>query len=123
MNRVVGVIIFNDDHMLLSRVKDCVFQSPHWQADHQANVHTNVAAFSATQRFITPQCSHTLMPYVHESSQCMLVADVFLTNRHALCQLLALSDNVADAMLIMHAYLKWGDACMEHLLGEFMIAL
>jgi hypothetical protein len=36
MNRILGVIALNQSTILLNKISQCSFQSPHWQADHQA---------------------------------------------------------------------------------------
>jgi asparagine synthase (glutamine-hydrolysing) len=58
-----------------------------------------------------------------------LVADVRLDNRHELLQVLAGDDGLrdgpasSDAEILLAAWLHWGTACAERLLGDFAFAL
>jgi asparagine synthase (glutamine-hydrolysing) len=80
-------------------------------------------AMSATQRFITPECSHGLMPIRHQASECVIIADVYLTNRKNLCQQLGCDLHLSDAELMLHAYLKWGEQCTSYFAGTFCFAI
>ncbi|RWD72951.1 lasso peptide isopeptide bond-forming cyclase [Mesorhizobium sp.] len=53
-----------------------------------------------------------------------ITADCRLDNRDELLARLGLRDRwIADAMLIMRAYLKWGEACPTYLQGDFAFAI
>ena len=105
------------------KIKECLFETPHWQPDHYETLIDGCIAFSSTQRFITPECSHAPMPYQHRESGCIVIADVRLTNRKDLCQSLHCDLDMADVELIMHAYLKWKEDCTRYLSGDFMFAI
>jgi asparagine synthase (glutamine-hydrolysing) len=56
-----------------------------------------------------------------------LVADLRLDNREALAEALAIAPealaDMADSALLWAAYKKWGAACVEHLIGDFVFAV
>ena len=59
-----------------------------------------------------------------DDGQVVVAADARLDDRGKLADLLGLAaDQASDAQLIGGAYLKWGPACSEHLLGDFAFAL
>lgn len=60
---------------------------------------------------------------VEHGDQHVLVADARLDNRDDLCRSLACADTETDEQLILRAYLRWGEACPEHLLGDFAFAI
>lgn len=65
-------------------------------------------------------------PLVHPSGELAIAADVRLDNRKELGDQLGLrvSDHSpCDAELVLEAYLKWGESCPEHLLGDFAFAI
>ncbi|AZO35012.1 MAG: lasso peptide isopeptide bond-forming cyclase [Mesorhizobium sp.] len=63
-------------------------------------------------------------PLAMAGGKLAITADCRLDNRDELLARLGLSDrSIADAMLIMHAYLKWGEACPTYLLGDFAFAI
>jgi asparagine synthase (glutamine-hydrolysing) len=66
------------------------------------------------------------LPLLHPSGKFAITADVRLDNRKELGDLLGLritDDTPSDAELILNAYLKWGESCPEHLLGDFAFAV
>ena len=123
MNRLLGC--FNLGKQVLDREKfaACSFKTPHWQPDHANFYYDQALALSATQRFITPECSDCLMPYQDTNSQLVINADAYLTNREELYVLLSAEPELADAKLILKAYLKWGEACTQYLAGQFCFVI
>ena len=55
----------------------------------------------------------------------VIVADARIDNRPELWGKLGLrtGGNLSDAQLLLHAYQKWGDGCVEHLVGDFAFAI
>jgi len=119
MNRLWAVWTLDGSMLVDETIKACQFNTPHWQADHHAIYVEDRLVMSATQRFITPQCHAGLMPYQDIDSGCLINADVYLTNRETLCALLAGDLQTADAVLLLQAYLKWGERCTQYLAGSF----
>jgi hypothetical protein len=119
MNRMVGWLSLDGAKVNGERLNACPFNTPHWQPDHQSIYAHGPVAMSATQRFITPECQAGLMPYCHHDSGCVINADVYLTHRETLCEVLGVGQQTADAVLILHAYLKWGEQCTHYLVGQY----
>ncbi len=75
----------------------------------------------------TPESLQEKLPLVDERGPFALTADARLDNRAELIALLDLRDRppdtVSDSALILAAYLQWGEACAEKLLGDFAFAL
>lgn len=63
-------------------------------------------------------------PLTMAGGKLAITADCRLDNRDELLARLGIRDSsVADAVLLMRAYLRWGEACPEHLQGDFAFAL
>jgi asparagine synthase (glutamine-hydrolysing) len=65
-------------------------------------------------------------PLFDDESQVCVVLDGRFDNRSELAGLLPAFvplDLISDARLLLAAYSRWGDACAEHLLGDFAFAL
>lgn len=63
-------------------------------------------------------------PLTMAGGRLAITADCRLDNRDELLARLGLRDrSIADAVLIMRAYLKWGEACPAYLQGDFAFAL
>jgi asparagine synthase (glutamine-hydrolysing) len=74
----------------------------------------------------TPELQLERQPVTHQETGCVITADVRLDNRDELLDALALSQQqeaLGDGGLILAAYLNWGDACLDHLLGDFAFAI
>ncbi len=63
-------------------------------------------------------------PLTMAGGKLAITADCRLDNREELLARLGIRDSsVADAVLLMRAYLRWGEACPEHLQGDFAFAI
>lgn len=74
----------------------------------------------------TPEALHETLPFNDPSSGCCITADVRLDNREELLPALGLNEEnrvIGDGELLLRAYLHWGEACLEHLLGDFAFAI
>lgn len=122
MNRIFGYLSFHHfiEQTLIEKTK---FKNFLWAPDHVGCFINNSIALTSTQRFITPECHHAPMPFLHKDSGCYIVADVYLTNRIRLCSQLQVCSKLADAELILLAYLKWGADVSRYLSGEFCFAI
>src|SRR5881296_3903808 len=71
----------------------------------------------------TPESLREQQPLVGTRGDLVLVADARVDNRAELCSLLPAPSDATDAELILAAYERWGEACPEHLLGDFAFAI
>jgi asparagine synthase (glutamine-hydrolysing) len=74
----------------------------------------------------TPESLSETLPLRHSETGCVITADVRLDNRPELLEALGAGRRLADAgdgTLILEAYLRWGDSCVDHLLGDFAFAI
>lgn len=74
----------------------------------------------------TPEALHETLPFSDPASGCCITADVRLDNREELLTALGLAAEtrmIGDGEIILRAYLHWGDACLENLLGDFAFAI
>lgn len=84
-------------------------------------------AMGSTLLRTTPQSLHEQFPMRDRGRGLILTADARIDNRKELMSLLELQEDVenpiSDGVLILTAYCKWGEACVERLLGDFAFAL
>ena len=82
---------------------------------------------AAIAQHITPQDAADRQPLDDRSGRFWLVADARLDGRPALCSALGLRaeerERLPDSVLIFHAFLRWGPACVAHLQGDFAFAI
>jgi len=89
-----------------------------WQQKAVALGHTLLAT--------TPEALHERQPLAHAETGCVITADIRLDNRDELRSSLGLTDksrSIGDAELALLTYLKWGEDCPRHLLGDFAFAI
>ncbi|HEV8240358.1 MAG TPA: asparagine synthase-related protein [Thermoanaerobaculia bacterium] len=80
------------------------------------------------QRFwVLPEEMGEVQPLFDAEIGCVLVADLRLDNRGQLLRELAVTGDDAalwsDARLLLAGYLRWGQACVERLMGDFAFVL
>ena len=97
----------------------------HWDADDQQYLNIGAAEFghlllrpseqSATPNQITFNADRTLM----------ITADVRLDNTMTLHNQLGIEikEEQSEAQIILRAYQKWGEDCVDHILGDFVFAI
>ena len=89
-------------------------------------VETSVALGSCLLR-TTPESAFEKMPSGDAFGRGLITADARLDNRDDLIAALGLGhlrrSSVTDSQLILEAYLKWGEDCPTHLLGDFVFAI
>jgi asparagine synthase (glutamine-hydrolysing) len=94
------------------------------QADYEALWHEGPAALGQGTWYITPESLRERLPL--PKNDLIIVGDIRLDNRKELFCLLNLPEKdppPGDAGLVLAAYEKWGEACPEHLLGDFSFAI
>ena len=122
MNRIFGFCSF-DQVISESLLIESRFNNHIWTPDNLGHFRDSSILLTSTQRFITHQCHRTLMPYQHAASGLVVVADAYLTQRAILCEKLQVKQTLADAELILIAFLKWNTRITQHLAGEFCFAI
>lgn len=70
----------------------------------------------------TPESLQEELPLVG-SSGCVITADARIDNRADLIAALGFDDTVPDSTLILGAYERWGEACLDRLIGDFAFVI
>lgn len=75
----------------------------------------------------TPESKHERLPLQDLVSCCTLTADARIDNRKELIILLEIevepTTPLSDGELILKSYLKWGERCVDHLIGDFAFVI
>ena len=88
--------------------------------------HDGPIALGHTLLATTPEALVEVLPLTESDSGCTITADARLDNREELITALDLGGEtrtIGDGELILRAYLKWGEDCPTHLLGDFAFAI
>ncbi len=111
-----------------SNLKDMMDVMNHANNNASSNIWSNnICGLVYSGQPYTPEDFYDYQPYIYKEQNLVLVAEVRLDNRDALCGQLNISVDVRtktpDSVLILKAYQKWKDKCPEYLLGDFAFAL
>ena len=74
----------------------------------------------------TPEALIEILPFTDFSTGCVITGDVRLDNRDELFLSLGMAQGLTtlgDGELVLRSYLKWGEGCVDHLLGDFAFAI
>lgn len=73
----------------------------------------------------TPESIQEELPFEDAQSGLVITSDARIDNRAELAPLLGLDDvkYVSDSFFILNAYKKWGEKCLDKLLGDFSFAI
>ncbi|MCB0050064.1 MAG: hypothetical protein KDE24_11055, partial [Caldilinea sp.] len=93
----------------------------HWGQDGGCLWHDDACGLGQRLLFNTPEALHERLPRWVEDARLAITAEARLDNRAELCDLFAIPEaerlTTPDSDLIVRAFLKWGEACPDHLLG------
>lgn len=100
----------------------------HWSPDAVGAWHEGEVGLAHLALWTTPEAVGERCPWVAGDRRIVLTADARLDNREDLLQLLrdpqeGPAHPPGDVELIARAYLKWGERCVERLVGDFAFAL
>jgi|GEM_PF-3215565 len=98
-----------------------------WQPDSQGRYTDAAAAIGSRLLYNTPEAHLEQLPLVCPQERYVLSCVARLDNREALAALLGyapeMTGTIPDARFILDAYIKWQEACVQHLIGDFAIAV
>lgn len=130
MSAICGIIHFDGKPVEKSDLETMVESSPNRGPDGTGYwIHEN-AGFAHLAFHVTPESVGDQQPLVSDDGRLVLVADARLDNREELAGKLAETAarmnsflRVPDSHLILEAFLRWGEDCVDHLLGDFVFAV
>lgn len=98
-----------------------------WTPDSIVRWRQGEAALGHLALWTTPEAVGEICPYCESNSGIVVTADARIDNRDDLIAKLGLKDRpageIGDSELIALSYLKWGDDCVTHLIGDFAFGL
>ena len=77
--------------------------------------------------YITPESMMEKLPYEHTETSLVITADAIIDNRREVFRLLDIPEKdwgkIPDSKLILMTYLRWGEECPKHLVGDFSFVI
>lgn len=123
------LVIYNRNGQPVERsLADCMLaECPERSVDGQ-DIWSGGPVVLAHQHFwVTPEELGERQPLVDTEAELVITADLRLDNRSELARLLRLPEKTAaqcsDASLVCMAYARYGERCVDHLLGDYSFAV
>lgn len=125
MSGIVGIYHLNQcpvESHDLSRMVDVLAHRGPDGADIWCN---GAVGFGHRMLWTTPESLHEQLPLV--KGELAITADARIDNRDDLIEILGLkslpAEKIADSQLILAAYERWGNQCLDKLIGDFAFAI
>lgn len=95
----------------------------HWESDRSSLYRSDKINIGVLELFKTPECHLTAQPLKRD--HVVVSLDGRLDNRDELLVKLSLSveKQFADVDLVAESFMKWGEKCVNHLIGDFVISV
>ncbi|MGZ3873943.1 MAG: asparagine synthase-related protein, partial [Mucilaginibacter sp.] len=127
MSSIFGKINFNKKPVELSELAAMETALNHWGADDKGQWQNGFAGLGQLMLYNTPESLHEKLPLFNNLSGLTITADARIDNRDELFTKLYTGNpdkaTIPDSTLILTAYEKYGEACVQHLIGDFAFAI
>lgn len=127
MSGIVGIYYLDGrtvEREVVTRMTDAIAH----RGSDAANIWVNGSVgFGHRMLWTTPESLFEQLPLISDNGELVLTADARIDNRTELIALLEWHDRplekIADSEFILGAYQKWGEECVDHLIGDFAFAI
>lgn len=127
MSAIAGIYYLDDRRVNRADLARMIDILAHRGPDGSNIWSERAVGFGHRMLWTTPESLLEKLPLVNQSGDLAITADARIDNRDELIAALAFNDRpsekITDSQLILAAYEKWGDRCLEHLLGDFAFAI
>lgn len=127
MSSIYGKLNFNQkpiDYDALAAMETAL---NHWDADDKDIWYKDSVGLGHLMLYNTPESLHEKLPLYDSDSRLTITADARIDNRDELFSKLGLAKQeahlITDSFLIMKTYEKYGENCVQHLVGDFAFAI
>lgn len=125
MSAIFG-IFYRDGRPVEHELETMYSGMAHFPHESHGFVKQGNCGFGHMLTYNTPEAVHETMPKWIEASKLLFVAEGRIDNRDELFEALGTPSNeqaeMPDGDLILAAYMKWGEKCVDRLLGKFSFA-
>lgn len=127
MSGITGIFNLNGAPVLQDSLDTMVSPMSYWGSDGINSWAEGPVGFTHLMLFNTPESEHELLPAESRSGYLVITAAARIDNRRELLHTLRIPSSEApttpDSTLILLAYEKWGESCVDHLLGDWSFAI
>lgn len=125
MSAIAGIYYLDERPLDRTHLESMVDILAHRGTDASGIWHQGAIGLAHRMLWTTPESLHEQLPL--KNHHLVITADARIDNRDQLIAALNLSDyptqKIADSQIILASYQKWGDRCLQKLLGDFAFAI
>jgi asparagine synthase (glutamine-hydrolysing) len=127
MSAIFGRYYFDEKPVSQSTLLTMQQAMANWGPDGNGTWCAGQVGMGHLRRDNTPESQWDFLPWVCPSSGDVITASARLDNRDELLRALSIPRpdwaNLPDSHIILNAYQKWGEACVDRLLGDWAFAI
>lgn len=126
MSGIVGIFHVDGASVNVDVLRQMVDLLAHRGPDGSGVWHGASVGLGHRMLWTTPESLGEHLPLSTDNRRCVLTSDARIDNRDELIIALGKAESarhVPDSQLILWAYERWGEQCVQHLLGDFSFAL
>jgi len=127
MSAIFGKFHYDQRPVSSSELLAMQQEMAYWGPDGDGSWSEDHVGLGHLRRDNTPESLGDTLPRICPASGDVITASVRLDNRDELMEALAMPHpgraNVPDSYIILDAYHKWGEACVDRLLGDWVFAI
>ncbi len=127
MSGICGIIRFDDENVKKEDIKKMIDSMSNCGNDKIDLYVKGNMGFGHTMLWTTAESLHESQPLQNDDNTVILTADARIDNREELINILNLEQKqlsiITDSDLILFAYEKWGEKCVDRLIGYFAFAI
>jgi asparagine synthase (glutamine-hydrolysing) len=127
MSGIVGIYNLDGRPVEQTDIQRMVDSIVHRGPDGSGTWTDGSVALGQRMLWTTPESLHEKLPLTNKAGNLTITADARVDNRDELIPTLNLNDRpretIPDSEIILAAYEKWGERCLEKLLGDFSFAI
>lgn len=126
MSGIAGIYHLNGDDVNAESIRSMVNSMSHRGPDGIHVWNEGPVGLGHCMLHTTPESLNETFPMDSPDGKSILTADARIDNRADLISTFGLTQNpsdITDGELILHSYKKWGDKCVDYLIGDFAFAI
>ena len=127
MSAIMGIYYPDGKAIALEHLEDMMEILVHRGSDNANIWHESSVGFGHRMLWTTPESLVEKLPFTSHNKDLVITAEARIDNRDELNCWLEIEESersrITDSQSILMAYEKWGDACVEKLLGDFAFAI
>ena len=127
MSGIVGIFLFDGSAVDQEDLERMAERIRHRGPDGSAVWVDGPVGFGHLMLHSTPESFSEILPHSNSSGDVVITADCRIDNREELssdlCRYEERAKDIGDAELILRSYERWGEGCIDKLLGDFAFAI